>query len=53
MLAVRYDRGRWFLGGGILFGGQYLGLYRSTNNGQGWTRIDNGWPQAVVNGMAD
>jgi photosystem II stability/assembly factor-like uncharacterized protein len=52
MLAVSYDRGRWFLGGGILFGGQYLGLYRSTNNGSAWTRIDNGWPQAVANGIA-
>jgi len=50
--AVCYDRGRWFLGGGILFGGQYLGLYRSTNNGAAWTRIDNGWPQAVANGIA-
>lgn len=51
MLAVCYDRGRWFVGGGILFGGQYLGLYRSTNNGAAWTRIDNGWPQAVANGI--
>ena len=52
MLAVRYDRGRWFVGGGILFGGQYLGLYCSTNNGSSWTRIDNGWPQAVATGIA-
>jgi photosystem II stability/assembly factor-like uncharacterized protein len=52
MHVVCYDRGRWFLGGGILFGGQYLGLYRSTNNGAGWTRIDSGWPQAVANGIA-
>src|SRR5437879_3378063 len=29
-----------------------LGLYRSTNNGAAWTRIDNGWPQAVANGIA-
>jgi hypothetical protein len=52
MLAVRYDRGRWLVGGGILFGGQYVGLYRSTNNGSSWTRIDNGWPQAVASGIA-
>jgi hypothetical protein len=52
MLAVCYDRGRWFLGGGILLSGQYLGLYRSTNNGQSWTRIDHGWPQAVASGIA-
>jgi photosystem II stability/assembly factor-like uncharacterized protein len=52
MLAVRYDRGRWFVGGGILLSSQFLGLYQSTNNGSSWTRIDHGWPQAIATGIA-
>src|SRR5262249_55276860 len=36
----------------ILYAGQFLGIYQSTNNGAAWTRIDNGWPQAVASGIA-
>src|SRR5712675_258888 len=36
----------------MLFGGQSFGLWRSTNNGATWTRLDAGWPNAIGSGIA-
>lgn len=49
---VRCDHGRWFVGGGQLFGSQYFGVWQSTNNGQAWTELDNGWPHSIATGIA-
>ncbi len=49
--AVRYDRGRWFVGAGQIFSSEYSGLWRSTNNGQAWTQLANGWPTPVAGGV--
>ncbi|HTY89202.1 MAG TPA: hypothetical protein VMB80_17275 [Candidatus Acidoferrum sp.] len=50
--AVRYDRGRWFVGAGQIFASEYSGLWRSTNNGQTWTQLASGWPTPVAGGVA-
>jgi photosystem II stability/assembly factor-like uncharacterized protein len=35
----------------IVFAGTFDGLYKSTNSGQTWTRIDSGWDQTYVVGI--
>lgn len=53
MNAVVYDGTRLLVGGGQLFGSQYVGLYRSTDLGATWTPLhDASWPLAVVTGIA-
>ncbi len=51
--AVVYDGTRLLVGGGQLFGGQYVGLYESTDLGVMWNPIhDNTWPILVVTAIA-
>jgi hypothetical protein len=53
MNAVVYDGTRLLVGGGQLFGSQYVGLYASTDLGATWTELDNGtWPVQVVTAIA-
>ncbi|MFG0326962.1 MAG: GC-type dockerin domain-anchored protein [Phycisphaerales bacterium JB037] len=41
-----------YAGGGQAFGGQLVGLYRSTNGGLTWTKLDDAsWPQATMNDL--
>ncbi|HET6546030.1 MAG TPA: hypothetical protein VFG55_04705, partial [Rhodanobacteraceae bacterium] len=49
MRDVVYDGTRLLVGGGQLFGSQYVGLYRSTDLGANWTELsDASWPVPVV-----
>jgi hypothetical protein len=51
--AVVYDGTRLLVGGGQLFGSQYLGLYTSPDLGMTWTALDDGtWPLLVVTDIA-
>ena len=51
--AVVYDGTRLLVGGGQLFGSQFLGLYTSPDLGVTWTPLDDGtWPLLVVTGIA-
>jgi len=51
--AVVYDGTRLLVGGGLLFGGENLGLYKSANLGATWTALhDNSWPNLVVYDVA-
>lgn len=53
MRAVVYDGSRLLVGGGQLFGSQFVGLYRSTDLGANWTRLDDAsWPLRVVSDIA-
>lgn len=53
MNAVVYDGTRLLVGGGQLFGSQYVGLYSSTDLGATWTELDDGtWPVQVVTAIA-
>lgn len=53
MQAVVYDGTRLLVGGGQLFGSQYVGLYESTNLGVNWTPLhDTTWPKRVVYDVA-
>ena len=53
MRAVDYDGTRLLVGGGQLFGSQYVGLYCSGDLGQNWTRLDDAsWPIPVVSAIA-
>ncbi|MBX3365640.1 MAG: hypothetical protein KF866_12860 [Phycisphaeraceae bacterium] len=46
---VIWQNGDWIIGGGQLFGGQVVGVYRSNNNGTSWTAMHDGsWPSLVV-----
>jgi photosystem II stability/assembly factor-like uncharacterized protein len=47
---VVHDGSRVLVGGGQLFGSQYVGLYASSNEGQTWTPLhDESWPVRAVN----
>jgi photosystem II stability/assembly factor-like uncharacterized protein len=36
----------------MLFAGTFDGLYKSTNRGQSWVRVDSGWTYTSVSGIA-
>src|SRR5215216_1533931 len=51
--AVVYDGTRLLVGGGLLFGSQFVGLYESPNLGVTWTPLHDGtWPVLVVEDIA-
>ena len=51
--AVVYDGTRLLVGGGLLFGSQFVGLYESPDLGVTWTPLHNGtWPVLVVEDIA-
>jgi photosystem II stability/assembly factor-like uncharacterized protein len=51
--AVVYDGTRLLVGGGLLFGSQFVGLYESLNLGVTWTPLHDGtWPILVVEDIA-
>ena len=53
MRAVAFDGARLLVGGGQLFGSEYVGLYASDDLGQTWTELDDAsWPIQVVSAIA-
>jgi photosystem II stability/assembly factor-like uncharacterized protein len=51
--AVVYDGTRLLVGGGLLFGSQFVGLYQSPDLGVTWTALHDGtWPILVVEDIA-
>jgi len=51
--AVVYDGTRLLVGGGLLFGSQFVGLYESPDLGMTWTPLHDGtWPILVVEDIA-
>jgi len=51
--AVVYDGTRLLVGGGLLFGSQFVGLYESPDLGVTWTPLhDDTWPILVVEDIA-
>ena len=51
--AVVYDGTRLLVGGGLLFGSQFVGLYESTDLGMTWNPLHDGtWPVLVVEDIA-
>src|SRR6266480_3484267 len=51
--AVVYDGTRLLVGGGLLFGSQFVGLYESSDLGATWTPLHDGtWPVLVVDAIA-
>lgn len=53
MNAVAYDGTRLLVGGGLLFGSQFVGLYESTDLGVTWNPLHDGtWPVLVVEDIA-
>jgi len=51
--AVVYDGTRLLVGGGLLFGSQFVGLYESPDLGVTWTLLHDGtWPVLVVEDIA-
>src|ERR1044072_5953326 len=51
--AVIYDGTRLLVGGGLLFGSQFVGLYESPDLGVTWTPLHDGtWPILVVEDIA-
>jgi photosystem II stability/assembly factor-like uncharacterized protein len=51
--AVVYDGTRLLVGGGLLFGSQFVGLYASTDLGVTWNPLHDGtWPVLVVEDIA-
>ena len=51
--AVVYDGTRLLVGGGLLFGSQFVGLYESPDLGITWTPLHDGtWPILVVEDIA-
>jgi photosystem II stability/assembly factor-like uncharacterized protein len=51
--AVVYDGTRLLVGGGLLFGSQFVGLYESPDLGATWTALhDQTWPVLVVEDIA-
>jgi len=53
MHAAAYVGSRILVGGGQLFGSQYVGLYASSDAGATWTKLDDAsWPLAVVTAIA-
>jgi photosystem II stability/assembly factor-like uncharacterized protein len=51
--AVVYDGTRLLVGGGLLFGSQFVGLYESTDLGVTWNPLhDATWPVLVVEDIA-
>src|SRR5882757_502716 len=51
--AVVYDGTRLLVGGGLLFGSQFVGLYESTDLGVTWNPLHDGtWPILVVEDIA-
>lgn len=53
MNSIVHDGARVLLGGGQLFGSQFVGLYSSANDGASWTQVHDGtWPNLVINDIA-
>ena len=53
MNAVVYDGARLLVGGGLLFGSQFVGLYESPDLGVTWNPLHDGtWPVLVVEDIA-
>jgi photosystem II stability/assembly factor-like uncharacterized protein len=53
MNAVVYDGTRLLVGGGLLFGSQFVGLYESPDLGVTWNPLHDGtWPVLVVEDIA-
>ena len=53
MNAVVYDGARLLVGGGLLFGSQFVGLYESPDLGVTWHPLHDGtWPVLVVEDIA-
>src|SRR5438876_5773791 len=53
LIAVVYDGTRLLVGGGLLFGSQFVGLYESPDLGVTWTPLHDGaWPVLVVEDIA-
>lgn len=53
MMDVITDGQRVIVGGGLLFGSQFVGVYESTDDGNSWTALHDGsWPLLVVNDLA-
>jgi len=53
MNAVVYDGARLLVGGGLLFGSQFVGLYESPDLGVTWNPLHDGtWPILVVEDIA-
>src|SRR4051794_7899739 len=51
--AVVYDGTRLLVGGGLLFGSEFVGLYESSDLGVTWTPLHDGtWPVLVVEDIA-
>lgn len=51
--AVAYDGSRLLVGGGQLFGSEFVGLYQSTDLGVTWTPLHNdSWPALAVQAIA-
>jgi photosystem II stability/assembly factor-like uncharacterized protein len=51
--AAAYDGTRLLVGGGLLFGSEFVGLYQSLDLGVTWTPLHDGtWPILVVEGIA-
>jgi len=51
--AVVYDGARLLVGGGLLFGSQFVGLYESPDLGVTWNPLHDGtWPVLVVEDIA-
>ena len=50
---IVHDGTRVLVGGGQLFGSQFVGIYASADDGQNWTALsDASWPIQVVNDIA-
>lgn len=53
MRAVAFDGSRVLVGGGQLFGSEYVGLYASADFGMHWNELDDAtWPLQVVTDIA-
>jgi photosystem II stability/assembly factor-like uncharacterized protein len=45
---VAWDGARWLVGGGQLFGSQFVGLWASSNDGVTWSNLSTTWPNLVA-----
>lgn len=52
MRAVAFAGNRLLVGGGQLFGSEYVGLYASDDLGATWDSLSDSWPLAVVSAIA-
>jgi len=53
MMDIITDGSRVIVGGGLLFGSQFVGVFESVNDGNSWTALhDDTWPLLVVNDVA-